>query len=96
MNRSLLKIIKTRLKGTKGIWPKELPSILWVYRTTARTPIGETPFRLTYGSEAVIPTEIGLTSYKVDNHDERKNNEAMRLQLDLVDEVKAMAKQRHA
>ena len=96
MNRSLLKIIKTRLKGTKGIWPKELPSILWVYRTTARTPIGETPFRLTYGSEAVIPTEIGLTSYKVDNHDERKNNEAMRLQLDLVDEVKAMAEQRHA
>ena len=96
MNRSLLKIIKTRLKGTKGIWPKELPSILWVYRTTTRTPIGETPFRLTYESEAIIPTEIGLTSYKVDNHDERKNNEAMRLQLDLVDEVKAMAEQRHA
>ena len=96
MNRSLLKIIKTRLEGTKGIWPKELPSILWAYRTTARMPIGETPFRLTYESEAIIPTEIELTSYKVDNHDERKNNEAMRLQLDLVDEVKAMAEQRHA
>ena len=96
MNRSLLKIIKTRLEGTKGIWPKELPSILWAYRTTARMPIGETPFRLTYESEAIIPTEIGLTSYKVDNHDERKNNEAIRLQLDLVDEVKAMAEQRHA
>ena len=96
MNRSLLKIIKTRLKGTKGIWPKELPSILWAYWTTARTPIGETPFRLTYRCEAVIPIEIGLTSYKVDNHDERKNNEAMRLQLDLVNEVKAMAEQRHA
>ena len=96
MNRSLLKIIKTRLEGTKGIWPKELPSILWAYRTIARMPIGETPFRLTYESEAIIPTEIGLTSYKVDNHDERKNNEAMRLQLDLVDEVKAMAEQRHA
>ena len=27
-NQSLLKIIKTRLKGAKGIWPKELPSIL--------------------------------------------------------------------
>ena len=96
MNRSLLKIIKTRLEGTKGIWPKELPSILWAYRTTTRMPTGKTPFWLTYGSEAVIPTEIGLTSYKVDNHDERKNNEAMRLQLDLVDEVKAMAEQRHA
>ena len=28
MNRSLLKIIKTRLEGAKGIWPEELPSIL--------------------------------------------------------------------
>ena len=27
-NRSLLKIIKTRLEGAKGIWPEELPSIL--------------------------------------------------------------------
>ena len=28
-NRSLLKIIKTQLKGAKGIWPDELPSVLW-------------------------------------------------------------------
>ena len=27
-NRSLLKIIKTRLEGAKGIWPEELPSVL--------------------------------------------------------------------
>ena len=27
-NRSLLKIIKTQLKGAKGIWPEELPSVL--------------------------------------------------------------------
>ena len=43
-NRTLLKIIKTRLEGTKGIWPDELPSILWAYRTTTRTPTRETPF----------------------------------------------------
>ena len=47
-------------------------------------------------SEAVIPAKVGLTTYKVDNHDERRNNEAMRLQLDLVDEVRAIAKQRLA
>ena len=73
----MLKIIKTRLEGTKGIWLEELPSILWAYRTIARTPIGETPFRLTYGSEAVISVEFGLTSYRVHNHDESKNDEAM-------------------
>ena len=93
-NQSLLKIIKTWLEGAKGIWPKELLSVLWAYRTTARTPTGETPFRLTYRNEAVIPAKIGLISYRVDNHDEGRNDEAIRLQLDLVDEVKAIAEQR--
>ena len=92
----MLNIIKTRLEGAKGIWPEELPSILWAYRTTARTPTGETPFRLTYGSEVVIPAEVGLTSYRVHNHDENKNDEAMRLQLDLVVEIRAVVEQRLA
>ena len=90
----MLKIIKTWLEGAKGIWPEELPSILWAYRTTARTPTRETSFRLTYRNEAVIPAEVGLTSYSVHNHDESKNDEAIRLQLDLVDEVRAIAEQR--
>ena len=94
MNRSLLKIIKTRLEGAKGIWPDKLPSVLWAYRTTARTPTGETLFRLAYGSDAIIPVEVGLRSHRVENFDEAKNNKAMRLQLDLVDEVRTTAKQR--
>ena len=77
MNWSLLKIIKTRLEGAKGIWPDELPSVLWAYRTTARTPTGETPFRLAYGTDAVIPAEVGLISYRVENHSEDKNEEAL-------------------
>ena len=58
--------------------------------------MGETPFRLTYGSEVVILVEVGLISYRVDNHDESKSNKAIHLQLDLIDEVKATAKQRLA
>ena len=60
-----MKIIKTRLEGAKGIWLDELPSVLWAYKTIVRTLIGETPFKLTYGNDAVIPTEVGLTSYRV-------------------------------
>ena len=95
-NWTLLKIIKTRLKGAKGIWLDKLPSVLWAYRTTARTPTGEMPFRLTYGVDAVIPAEIGLTSYRVENYTEDRNEKAMRLQLDLVDEVRVTAEQRLA
>ena len=54
------------------------------------------PFRLTYGSEAVIPAEVGLTSYRIHNHDESRNDETMRLQLDLIDEIRSAGEQRLA
>ena len=40
-NKSLLKIIKTRLEGAKGASPEKLPNVLWAYRTTIRVPTGE-------------------------------------------------------
>ena len=69
---------------------------MWAYKTTARTPTGETPFHLAYVSESVISAEVGLTSYKVGNYNKIKNNEVMHLQLDLVDKVRATAEQRLA
>ena len=78
-NRTLLKIIKTRLEGAKGIWPDELPSVLWAYQTITRTPTREAPFQLTYGADVVILVEVGLTSYCVQNYMEDKNEEVMRL-----------------
>jgi hypothetical protein len=71
--------------------PEELPNILWAYRTTARTPTGETPFRLTYGTEAVIPVEIRLTSWRTNHHDESSNDSQLRTNLDLLDEVRDQA-----
>ena len=73
----MLKIIKTRLRGAKGVWPKELPSILWAYRMMARTLTRETPFQLAYESKTIIPAKDGLTSYRVSNHNDGKNDEAM-------------------
>ena len=63
-NRTLLRIIKARLDDAKGAWPEELPNVLWAYRTTAKTPTGEIPFRLIYGTEAVILVEVGITSIR--------------------------------
>ena len=58
--------------------------------------MGETPFFLAFGSEAIVPTEVRLTSYKVFHHDKGRNEERMHLQLDLLDEVRAMVEQRIA
>ena len=95
-NRSLLKLIKTRLEGEKGIWQNKLPSTLWGYKTTARTPTGETPFYLVFGSKAIILVEVGIVSYRISHHDKRKNEEGICLHLDLLDEVRVTVEQRMA
>ncbi|XP_050262614.1 uncharacterized protein LOC126707068 [Quercus robur] len=93
-NRTLLKIIKFRLVGAKGAWLKELPSVLWAYRMTTRTPTGETPFNLTYNTETVILVEVGLTSLRREFFDEQCNDDQLRLNLDYLDEVRNQASQR--
>ena len=87
----MLKIIKTRLEGAKGVWPDELPGVLWAYRTTVRTPIGGTPFKLTYGSETVIPAEVHMANHTMMMYQDKDNEEQLHLNLDLIDEVKADA-----
>nr|GEW01138.1 reverse transcriptase domain-containing protein [Tanacetum cinerariifolium] len=64
-------------------WVDELPNILWAHRTMLETSNGETPFSLTYGSEAVIPAEIGMSTYQTIHFNELQNEEETRLNLDL-------------
>ncbi|XP_075649780.1 uncharacterized protein LOC142620265 [Castanea sativa] len=95
-NRTLLQMIKTKLDDAKGAWPEELPNVLWAYRTTVRTPTGETPFRLTYGTEAVIPVEVGVTSIRREAFHDESNNQQLRVNLDCLDEVRDRASNRIA
>ena len=95
-NRSLLKIIKTRLEGAKDVWPDELPGVLWAYGTTVKTPTGETPFKLAYGSEAVIPVEVHMANHMVVKYRDKDNEEQLRFNLDLIDKVRMSAEQRTA
>jgi len=83
-----LKIIKTWLKRPKGVWPDELPGVLWAYRTTVRTPIGETPFKLAFGSEVVILAEVHMAKHRVTMYQDKDNEGQLRLNLDLIDEVR--------
>ena len=79
------------MDDAKGAWPEELPNVLWAYRMTARTPTGETPFKLTYGTKAVIPVEVGVTSTKRVAFSEEENDDKLRLNLDSLDEVREEA-----
>lgn len=56
-NRTIFDGVKRRLERKMGKWHQELQHVLWAYRTTRRNPTNESPYALTYGMEAIIPTE---------------------------------------
>ena len=60
------------------------------------TPTGETPFNLTYGTEAVILVKVGLTSLKREFFDKQNNDDQLKQNLDFLDEVRDQAAQRMA
>ena len=90
-NKTIINTLKRRLRKAKGAWADELPGVLWSYRTTARTPTGETPFALAYGSEAVIPVETGIQSLRYQWLDEDTNWQQLNHNLDSIDELRDMA-----
>ena len=89
-----MKIIKTRLDGAKGIWPDELPGVLWAYRTTVRTLTRETPLKLAYGSETVILAEVHMANHRVTMYKGKDNEEQLHLNLNLINEVRTDADKR--
>lgn len=64
----------------------KLPSVLWVYKMTPHSAIGETPYFLAFGAEVMIFVEIGLPSYHTAHHSQEKNDNNLRVELDLLKE----------
>ncbi|XP_022023482.1 uncharacterized protein LOC110923705 [Helianthus annuus] len=89
INRRIVDGIKRRLGYEGKGWADELPNVLWAHRTLHKTSNGETTFSLTYGTEAVIPTEIGLPNQRCRNWEE--NEQELRSNLDLQEERRNIA-----
>ena len=89
-NKTLLSALKKRLDSTKGKWVDELPGVLLAYRTTSHRPTGISPFRLTYGMEAIVPTKIAMPKLRTDIP-EQSNTESVIKDLDMADELSKAA-----
>ena len=84
--RTLKAALKTKLEDLKGKWVEYLPEVLWAYITTSKLATQETPFALAFGTEAVAPVEIRLKSLRIELASVEHNEEALHLNLDLLDE----------
>ena len=63
-NKIILDGLKKRMLDAEVNWSEQLYSVLWGYRTSVQSSIQETPFRMTYGCEAMIPVELGIPSWR--------------------------------
>ena len=53
-----------------------------------RTPIGETSFKLAYGSKVVIPAEVHMANHRIMKYQDKENEEQLRFNINLINEVR--------
>ncbi|GJX05085.1 reverse transcriptase domain-containing protein [Tanacetum coccineum] len=75
----------------------EILSCLWATTNHGlKSSIGDTPFLMTYGTEAVIPAEIGMPTFRTAKVDVTKNDEALKINLELLEDKREQAAIREA
>ncbi|GJS00795.1 reverse transcriptase domain-containing protein [Tanacetum coccineum] len=87
---------KSKARARSKNWMEELPHVLWAHRTMIKSSNGDTPFVLTYITEAVIPAEIGMPTFRIAEVDLVQNNEALEINLYLLEERREEAAIREA
>ncbi|KAK2427613.1 hypothetical protein QL285_026181 [Trifolium repens] len=90
-NKVILKAIKRKLERRNKSWAEPLAAILWSYHTTVQSSTGETPFKMVYGSDAMIPVEIDPPSWRRETVTAAENKMALEENLDLLEEVREAA-----
>ncbi|GJX59048.1 reverse transcriptase domain-containing protein [Tanacetum coccineum] len=88
--------VENKARSGKSRMSGRIAEHLVAHRTMLKTSNVETPFSLTYGSEAVISAEIGMPTYRIIQFNEAHNDQERRLNLDLIQERRETAAIREA
>ena len=63
-NKTLIRIIKKLLVENKKSWDSKLKFAIWADRISNKKSIGTSPFQMVYGTESILPTQLGLLVLK--------------------------------
>ena len=62
-NREIKSIMEKTVNSSRKDWYKKIEDALWACRTTFKTTLGKSPFRIVYGKACHLPVELEHRAY---------------------------------
>ncbi|GJX37509.1 reverse transcriptase domain-containing protein [Tanacetum coccineum] len=93
-NRGLKRILERTVGENRASWSDKLDDALWAFRTTFKTPIGCTPYKLVYGKTCHLPIELEHKAYwalKHCNFDLKTAGDHRKVQMNELNELRDQA-----
>jgi transposase InsO family protein len=63
-NKTLIKLIKKKIKENLKRWHEVLSEVLWAHRISKHSATKVTPFELVYEQEAILPMKVNLDALR--------------------------------
>nr|GFA49239.1 reverse transcriptase domain-containing protein [Tanacetum cinerariifolium] len=93
-NRGLKRILERAVGENRASWSDKLDDALWKFRTTYKTPIGCTPYKLVYRKACHLPVELEHKAYwalKHANFDIKTSGDHRKVQINELNELRDQA-----
>nr|GEY34011.1 reverse transcriptase domain-containing protein [Tanacetum cinerariifolium] len=90
-NRGLKRILKRAIGENRSSWSDKLDDVLWAFRTSYKTPIGCTTYKLMYEKACHLPVELKHKAYwalKQANFDLAVTGDHRKVQLNELNELR--------